>query len=415
MLDPLVSLLRSESCKPLLGRLRKRAERGKPFTGTLQLPGLSEAERQAVADLTGQTSRGGRVSINVAAFEQLIRNTGRFASLLRLIEAAVGDSIENKRAVHERHAAEWRQLWEWAASRAENDSARQRWLNELRQTGWLKARSRRDHHVAMQMLTTAFELLEQLPCRGIPLPVFAACHLNDAHALDLNRDLSRLVCRGIAATQNLATPVKRSELRRTWESVGIVPDELSVTVLALNLPVIGDSLTDHVLRAHAKLGEPCRLTFRQLRVSAPTIQTANQSPLFVCENPSIVASAADRLGSKCQPLICVEGQPNLAAYKLLQMAMSRGWKIFYHGDFDWGGIRIANWIYKHLGFSPWRFDASHYRGFPRKHRKLIPPKSAALWDPELSAAMTSDGHVGEEEQVIEQLVQDLSLECGDCP
>ena len=31
--------------------------------------------------------------------------------------------------------------------------------------------------------------------------------------------------------------------------------------------------------------------------------------VFVCENPSVVAAAADRLGRRCRPLLCTEGSP----------------------------------------------------------------------------------------------------------
>ena len=215
------------------------------------------------------------------------------------------------------------------------------------------------------------------------------------------------MCRGIASIHMLPTPKKRSDLRRLWELIGIVPDELSVTVLVLNLHAIGNSLTDKMLRAHAACGEPCRLTFRQLRLHAPTIESPGVTPMFVCENPSIVASAAERLGVHCRPLICVEGQPNLAAWRLLTLATSANWKLAYHGDFDWGGIRIANQLYHRFGFTPWRFDTTSYEASSSKRRKLRPPVADALWDPTLSPVMAADGRALEEEQVLGQLLMDL--------
>lgn len=408
MPDELVTLLRSESCRSLLDGLCRRVERGTSFTGTLTLSSLTVAEQRAISDLTGQAFGSRRASIDLAAFDQLIRDTRRFESLLQLVEEAAGGPIENKLATRQQHSAQWKQLWEWAETRAAQTPGRKHCLNELRQTGWLKARSRRDHKAAKQMLRTAFDLLDKLPADGIPLSVFAATHLHDAHALDLNHDLGRLVCRAIAAAHDLPAPKKRSDLRRTWELAGIVPDELSATVLTLNLPVLGESLSDEMLRAHAKLGEPCRLTFRHLRLHAPTIQPPGDAPLFVCENPSIVAAAAERSGSLCQPLICVEGQPNLTAWKLLSMASATGWQLTYHGDFDWGGIRIANQIYRQYGFVPWRYDVPHYTKVTRKQRQLVPPVAEALWDPGLSRAMESDGRALEEEQVLDQLLADLA-------
>lgn len=412
MTDPLVSLLQSEPCKPLLARLRKRAENGSSLSGTLQMAELTRAQRGAISDLTGQTSRGRRMQVDVSALDELVRSTGRFESLLQLVEQALGHPIENKRAAKQQQAAQWDKLWDWAAGRAADHSSRQRWLDDMRQTGWLKAGSRRDRQVAKRMLDAAFSLLDRLPADGVPLPVFAAVHAGDAHALDPDRFLGRLVCRAVAVVQGLSAPSKRSDWRRVWESVGIVPDELSATVLSLNLPAAGDSLTDQTLRTHAELGAPCRLTFRHLRLYAPTIEPPGESPLFVCENPSIVAAAADRLGPNSRALVCVEGQPNLAALGLLRLATVAGWRLTYHGDFDWGGIRIANQIYQQFGFRPWRFDAASYRTSEGRRRRLRPPTAEAAWDADLSAAMEADGRALEEEQVLEQLLTDLERQAA---
>lgn len=286
------------------------------------------------------------------------------------------------------------------------------WLTDLRRTGWLRARSRGDLQAARKMLADTFNLLQKLPEVGVPLPVFAALNLGDAHALDPDRDLGRLVCRALASMQDLPAPRKKSEWRRNWEWAGVVPDELSVTVLSLNLPAMGDSLTDCVLRGHAEAGEPCRLTFRQLRLHPPTIASAvvpgaGECKVYVCENSSVVASAAERLGANCRPLICVEGQPNLASIKLLRAVTSSNRQLAYHGDFDWGGIRIANRIHREFGFEPWRFDAANYNDSPEKQRKLREATAEAVWDRDLSDAMLADGHALEEEQVLEELLTDL--------
>jgi uncharacterized protein (TIGR02679 family) len=357
--------------------------------------------------LTGQRSQRPAITIHLDAFAELVQSTGRFHSLAELLEAASGEPIANKSAARQEFASAWNELWQWAATSSSSDARREAWLAQLRKSGWLRARCRGDHVLARQMLTDAFTVLDQLPVSGLPLPVFAATHLGDAHALDVQRDLGRLVCRAIAAHQGLPVPLKRRDIRRTWEAVGLVPDELSVTVLALNLPIGGDSLTDHMLRAHAALGEPCRLTFRHLRLHPPRFAPPADAPLFVCENPSIVASAAERLGVHCRPLVCLEGQPNLAAWKLLSLATASGWKLAYHGDFDWGGVRIANQLYEQFRFTPWRFDTTSYQAVRDDCRSLKPPPANALWDTELAGAMTAAGRALEEEQVVDQLLLDL--------
>lgn len=406
MADPLVELLKSPECQPLLSGLGRRAERGKPLTGTLQLADLTQEQRRAISETTGQACRGSRTSIDLDAFAQIVCGTRRFRSLLELLEAASGGTIENKAAARQRHLAEWDELWCWA-DQATDDPRCRTWLAGLRKTGWLKARTRRDHVAAKRMLAAALAVLEKLPADGVPLPVFASAHLGDAHALDADRDLGRLVCRAVAATHDLRAPERRRDFRKTWEAVGVVPDELSVTALALNLPATGDSLTDEMLRAHAARGEPCRVTFRHLRLHAPQFARPSDGPLYVCENPSIVASAAERLAVNSRPLVCLEGQPNLAALRLLHLAGRAGWILAYHGDFDWGGIRIANQLFQEIGFTPWRFDTKNYLTAAGKRRRLSSAPADALWDADLAAAMKCRGHALDEEQVVDLLLRDL--------
>jgi uncharacterized protein (TIGR02679 family) len=193
--------------------------------------------------------------------------------------------------------------------------------------------------------------------------------------------------------------------------VGIVTDELSSTVLMLNLPTKGDSLSDCLLQDHRRCGMPARLTFRHLRLYPPTFElpsNAEDSRIFVCENPSILAEAANCIGAKCPPMVCVEGHPSLACWLLLEQLRSREFQLAYHGDFDWGGIRIANKLYAAFGFEPWRFTSTSHRIRSNHHRKLRPPESEARWDSTLSEAIRRAGVSVEEESAIEELIADLS-------
>ena len=69
----------------------------------------------------------------------------------------------------------------------------------------------------------------------------------------------------------------------------------------------------------------------------------------ICENPVVIAAAADELGSRCPPLVCVGGQPSAAGWRLLDLLAAGGAEFRYHGDFDWGGIRIASAVRQRVG------------------------------------------------------------------
>jgi hypothetical protein len=83
--------------------------------------------------------------------------------------------------------------------------------------------------------------------------------------------------------------------------------------------------------------------------------------VLLCENPSVVTEAANRLGTATAPLICVNAHPGAAATVLLRRLGAAGSRLRYHGDFDWPGITIANGIMGRFDALPWRLDTDAYR------------------------------------------------------
>jgi uncharacterized protein (TIGR02679 family) len=100
------------------------------------------------------------------------------------------------------------------------------------------------------------------------------------------------------------------------------------------------------------------LTLRQLR-QPPRLRSTGTN-ISICENPVVTAEAADRLGTAAQLLVCVGGQPGAAAMTLLRNLAEQGAQLRYHGDFDWGGLRIGNVVFGRLPVVPWRFDSAAY-------------------------------------------------------
>jgi uncharacterized protein (TIGR02679 family) len=196
--------------------------------------------------------------------------------------------------------------------------------------------------------------------------------------------------------------------RDAWASAGVLCDELSAPVLTLGLRGDGPGLTDRALRLHAEAGEPYRLTTRQLLREPPVCASAAAAPaVYVCENPTVVAAAANRLGGAAAPLVCLEGQPRTAARVLLGLLAAAGARLAYHGDFDWAGIHIANVVVRRHGAVPWRFSSADYRA-ARGGRALLGDPVAAAWDPELDTAMRERGLAVHEEEVLDLLLRDLA-------
>jgi uncharacterized protein (TIGR02679 family) len=122
----------------------------------------------------------------------------------------------------------------------------------------------------------------------------------------------------------------------------------------------------------------------------------------------VVSTAADRLGASCLPLICTSGQPGAAVLHLLRLMISADAALRYHGDFDWGGLRIGNVAFARVPATPWRFHTADYLAAAHRGRDLSGTPVVAGWDGGLGVAMHQTGAAVEEEHVIDDLLTDLA-------
>lgn len=329
------------------------------------------------------------------------------AGAVRLLVGEVVDRAE-------RAAAQARQ---WARAQAPLEELAERrpelrpWRDWLESTGLLR-RSAADSAAAAALCAELVRVIDRLPATDIALGVLAAAATGDAHALDDGRPLAALA---LAAARVLAGRAPAGsgsalERRRAWAAVGVHRDELSSSVLALGLPGGQHSTTGQILALARAAGEPVVLTLRQLIQTGPQECGAGSAVVRICENPIVVAAAADALGPRCRPLICLSGQPSAAALQLLDVLSAAGASFFYHGDFDWGGIRIANALLQRTAWRPWRFTAADYLGaLSRVTGGVLSGRPAqAAWDAELSSALTGHGIRVEEELVLAELIHDLA-------
>src|SRR6185437_3456455 len=157
--------------------------------------------------------------------------------------------------------------------------------------------------------------------------------------------------------------------RAAWAAVGVHLDELSSLVLCLGLPSDSRTPLGRTLASCREVGQPAVLTLRQLRCHDESLRTGL---VRICENPVVVAAAADELGARCQPMVCVGGQPSAAAWRLLQLLAAGGSEFSYHGDFDWGGVRIARTISQRVHWRPWRYDHRAYEAAVSAANPLTP-------------------------------------------
>ncbi|MBL1259873.1 MAG: TIGR02679 family protein [Thiotrichaceae bacterium] len=416
----------------LIDRLQSRFERGID-SPTLTLPDPELTERRAIASLLGRPIGSGRsIRINIIDLERVIQRAELAPDLRAAIEQLRGPlkNLADEKATEQQT---WQTVFESVAieikavevkatdikETAATQLGINTWLDKLRQEGLLKRLAKGNPDNATTLLQQAMSVIRQLPGQGQTLSTLAANTLGDAHALDSGRPVATLVKRAIQQIDQAANQSKDQEEneRELWASARIlVGGAITSTALVLNLPVSGSSFTDNIIHQAAQHGQPLWLTLRQLIRDSAQWQV-NGRTIYICENPAVVAAAAERLGTECAPLICTYGQPSAALNHLLKQLQNSGARLMYHGDFDWPGITIANIIMRRFGAKPWHFDAAAYQvslqenPLGNRHTagkmELTGKLVNAEWDSALTTAMKAKKIAIPEERVLEFLLASL--------
>jgi len=403
-------------------RLRRRFERAPRDAAveSFRIGGLSMEEHAALVSLLGRPLRyANSVQVDVRLVDAAFQNAGIASSLRDALERLDGP-IANLATTRLTQQTQWSDVLGTCANREFLE-----WLRAPAAIGLLKRLARQSPPAALQLCRRVEAVLQRLPASGITRSQLAAEVLGDAHALDSGEPTATLVLaiwrQVIARTDNSGDdadiePTGDIELeaagaepdrdRDVWAKAGVLVNELARPVLFLNLPM--RDAENH----NRSLGEPVYASLRSLLRSPPSWDVADRR-VYVCENPNLVAIAADRWGSNCAPLVCTDGMPAAAQRCLLsQLATARG-QLCYHGDFDWPGIRIGNHVMRELGARPWRFGAADYEAAVERlsgaGQALTGKAAAAWWDEGLMTAMLKHRLSIAEEALAGSLLEDLKL------
>ncbi|MFF9588616.1 TIGR02679 family protein [Streptomyces sp. NPDC014646] len=401
----LARLLGTPDLSWLVERARRRLVAGQPLTGSVSLADPTPAQRAAAERLLARAPGGGKsLTVRLEAVDAVLRRSGASPNGLAAAVAALTGPVTSLVQARQEEEDAWKRAHTPLDELVATVPALAEWAVRIRADG-LARRLGRTPDVTFGLLSGVCTALRALPAVPVvSLSAFAARVLGWAHALDDGTPLATITLSGARALSGFHEGQGAEWRRDAWASVGLLRDELSSTVLTLNLR--GTPALDRL----AEEGEPCVLTLRQLTRKPPAVA----APMVrICENPTVLAAAADVLGPACPPLVCLQGQPSAAALTLLRGLHANGATLYYHGDFDWGGLRIADVLRRRVPWRPWRFTAADYRAAVL--RCASPPLSPLAgtptetpWEPALAAAVGELGVRVEEERELELLLSDLA-------
>jgi uncharacterized protein (TIGR02679 family) len=407
--------------RPAWERIRARFEKaGLQARGIVVVPVPTREERHALGALLGRSVTRESVRIDLAVLDARLRERADPGGLRAVLTDYFGAAPQDRPTI-----------------RAARDDARERplalaaelvaapwadgWIAGLRRTGLLT----RVHEpaAAERIVRDAAAVLAELCADRDPLGPradpssaspgtqsrveLAARLLGDAHALDRDRLLHRVVLRGLAAAAGEAVPEGARDSEEIWARFGVEPDLLSRTCLVWRVRIEEAGPLGARLRAAADVGDPVHITEWDLRRSSSVTAVRGQRVL-VCENPAVVEALAQH-GVEGWGAVCTAGEPNLVVDRVLAGLSGTGAVLHYHGDFDWPGIAIANRAVQRYGARPWRMGAEEYVRAVRGDGPILRGGEVEpLWDPELGAAMRGHRRVVHEESVLTDLLDALA-------
>ncbi|APU44678.1 TIGR02679 family protein [Streptomyces sp. TN58] len=390
----------------LLERIRRRLERGQPLTGAVSLAAPTPAEGAAAERLLGRTPGAGRaLTVRLDTVDAVVVRSGISPGGLAAAVTALTGPVVPLDEVRRSEDQAWEEAYAPLTLLAAEHPEYAAWAGRVRGDGLVR-RLARTPAAACALVEQTARVLRALPAEpSRSVAVFAADVLGSAHALDDGTQVATLALSGARTLTGHPDGAGAAWRRAAWASVGLLRDDVSSTVLTLNLR--GTPAQDWM----ADAGEPCVLTLRQLAHRPPR---SAPPVVHVCENPAVLSAAADTHGPRARPLVCIQGQPSAAALTLLARLHGLGAALRYHGDFDWGGLRIATTLSAHVPWQPWRYTAGDYRAAVAAAgpgpRPLDGKPAPSPWDPDLAAALAEHALRVEEEAVLDALLADLHRE-----
>ncbi|MDR2904271.1 MAG: DUF2399 domain-containing protein [Clostridiales bacterium] len=210
------------------------------------------------------------------------------------------------------------------------------------------------------LLNNVLMALNGYPQRQLlAMPFFATEITKDPHYFDQGSIAFSLLISGFCFFSSEEYPNNAEELQTLMTKFGLAKDLVSNQLLVFHISAINDGEIHQGIEYFNATNEVLSLTLKNIKDYEKIIVRNNK--LFVFENPSVFSAATDILAQKNISLACTSGNLKLAAIGFLDKIAENS-KIYYSGDLDPEGLKIADYLKERYQDSLvlWRMDQENY-------------------------------------------------------
>lgn len=395
--------------------------------GIITLKHTSEEERRAIGGILGKTFYEDAIRFPFAEFEKGLQCTKfapvNFEEVLEAYFARKMITTQKMRMEEERSRAEFFETVEGCLTEcAGPDSVVVFWLREMyskKKFGYQTVireygRDRERTEKLLKTVGRALILLEDIreTEEEYPLAVFSAEVSGNPHYFDQGTTGGQLLVHGMCYATEEDYPANAHQWRELLLSNGIVPDNISSIVHIYGLRLQIDSDWHLAYDAFCRRQEPCAVTMENLQELTAVQPTGDK--VYIVENEMVFSYLLKHLEQKNVTLLCTSGQLRSAAVKLIPFLLNSGAEIYYSGDIDPDGIRIADRLWRKYGdrIHVWRMSKEDYTKSLSEEEigNISMKKLEAVENPilrETAGEVRKKKKAGYQENILTDLLEDM--------
>ncbi|MGM8216462.1 TIGR02679 family protein [Bacillaceae bacterium W0354] len=330
----------------LFSLFKKKYESLERVGGSVNINNFNDDELSSIARFFGQSildlRRSGKISLK--QFEdQLQRTKFEGINLLQLLEAYFNEKLLSKKQVKQLKEKENKTVIQKLEKELPSLSF---WFNYLYEktpdTHWIYRKIEENPDTFSRDMNTIGMAFKQLPIEFERLPVFSQKITRNPHAFDLNTNLGKLFIHVLsvhhANGRKISIPSESESINDLLLHYKIMRDDITNYVTSVNLVAETKQGIHPMWAAAATSNSVMNIPLREL-ISLFRIYPKIGNKVWIVENSGVFSSILDEIPNV--PLICTHGQFKLAALLLMNFLVKDGYQLYYAGDIDPEGIRIA--------------------------------------------------------------------------